>query len=261
MLKAGLVSVTFRTRSCAEIVSLASAAGLEGIEWAGDVHVPHGDLARAREIALMTEDAGLSVASYGSYYRTATEGSPPFGAVVDTAVALRAPVIRVWAGRIGSDGADAAYWARFASETERMALAARDAGLAIGYEYHPNTLTDTEESVRELLVRCPQENVGVYWQMPLGRTQEACVRGLRDVLPRLANLHVHWNVPDPRGPEGASERRPLEEGRSAWRRFLSVAAGARGDRWAMIEFVAGDSPEQLRLDASVLRELVAETAS
>ena len=69
MIYSGLVSVTFRALSPAEIVELVARAGLEGIEWGGDVHAPHGDVARARDVYRRTVDAGLAIPSYGSYYR------------------------------------------------------------------------------------------------------------------------------------------------------------------------------------------------
>jgi hypothetical protein len=47
MIRTGLVSVTFRQLSAEEIIKLVVCAGLEGIEWGGDIHVPHGDLKRS----------------------------------------------------------------------------------------------------------------------------------------------------------------------------------------------------------------------
>jgi hypothetical protein len=46
MIQTGLVSITFRQLSPPAIIDLVRQAGLEGIEWGGDVHVPHGDLGR-----------------------------------------------------------------------------------------------------------------------------------------------------------------------------------------------------------------------
>ena len=44
IIKSGLVSITFRELNPLEIIRLVSKAGLDGIEWGGDVHVPHGDI-------------------------------------------------------------------------------------------------------------------------------------------------------------------------------------------------------------------------
>lgn len=46
-----LTSVTFRRMKPEEILRVAARAGIEGIEWGGDVHVPAGDLAAAAACA------------------------------------------------------------------------------------------------------------------------------------------------------------------------------------------------------------------
>ena len=127
MIHPGLVSITFRKLSPAEIVALVRKAGLRGIEWGGDIHVPHGDIGRAREARALTEEAGLAVAAYGSYYRAGwseTNGLP-FKRVLDSAVELGAPTIRVWAGGKGSADVDeAGRWAVIEDLRRVAALAA-----------------------------------------------------------------------------------------------------------------------------------------
>jgi 3-dehydroshikimate dehydratase len=63
MIKTGLLSVTFRKLTVEEIVDLVCQAGLEAIEWGGDIHVPHGDPGKAQEVRSITEEAGLITAS------------------------------------------------------------------------------------------------------------------------------------------------------------------------------------------------------
>ena len=67
MIKSGLVSITFRQLNPQQIVDIAAGAGLSGIEWGGDVHVPHGDLECSRKTGQITQDAGLEVVAYGYY--------------------------------------------------------------------------------------------------------------------------------------------------------------------------------------------------
>ena len=104
MIKSGLCSVTFRKLPAAEVVELVVRAGLDGIEWGGDVHVLHGEIDLAREVGEMTLAKGLEIPSYGSYYRVAESEKQglTFDTVLQTAVALGAPLIRVWAGARGS---------------------------------------------------------------------------------------------------------------------------------------------------------------
>lgn len=67
-----LTSVTFRSLGVDQVIALAKEAGLDGIEWGGDIHVPMGDLSAARIAGEKTSAAGLSVLSYGSYYTLKT---------------------------------------------------------------------------------------------------------------------------------------------------------------------------------------------
>src|SRR6185312_7076115 len=95
--RTGLVSISFRALTVARIAGLAAANRLETIEWGGDVHVPHGDLAAAREARKISADAGVGISAYGSYYRAGAPAgkSPAFEAVLASAVELGAPSIRV----------------------------------------------------------------------------------------------------------------------------------------------------------------------
>ena len=143
MIKTGLTSVTFRKAQPLDIVRLVTQAGLAGIEWGGDIHVPHGDIARAQDVRQMTHDAGLEVSSYGSYYRVGCEDNPvPFEQVLDTALALQAPVIRTWAGDRGSKEASPAWWQQVSADAQRIAALSSKAGVRVAFEYHEETLTD-----------------------------------------------------------------------------------------------------------------------
>ena len=71
----GLVSISFRSNSVEEIAKAAQSAGLEAIEWGGDVHVPHGDIAAARRAAEISAKYGLKTVHYGSYYKIGYSGN------------------------------------------------------------------------------------------------------------------------------------------------------------------------------------------
>lgn len=245
MIHTGLVSVTFRKLAPRAIVDLVAEARLEGIEWGGDIHVPHGNLARAREVAAMTAAAGLRVAAYGSYYRVGEETDLAFEAVLDTAAALGAPLIRVWAGDRGSAAADAAFWERVVAESRRIGNLAAAAGKTVTFEYHGGTLTDTDAAARQLIQRVAHDRVRLYWQPRVGPSIQENLDSLRGVLPWLANVHVfHW------GPTHL-DRHPLTQGEDDWQRYLGVIAG--GDHAALLEFVRDDEPAQFLRDAATLR--------
>ena len=206
MVNTGLVSVTFRQLAPAAIVALVNRVGLDAIEWGGDVHVPHGDIRTAREVRQMTHDAGLEIPSYGSYYRVGSSEPVPFENVLETAVELGAPVIRVWAGIQGSDRADDATWARVIEDSHRIADLAQVAGLGIAYEYHGNTLTDTDAAASRLLAAVDHPAVGTYWQLREAVPLELQLLGLRAILPRLAHVHVQASQGGARAVGGDGDR-------------------------------------------------------
>ncbi len=252
MIRPGLVSVTFRGLPAEKIVPLAVRAGLGGIEWGGDAHVPHGDERAAASVAALSADAGLQVAAYGSYYRVGHQGEddvPEFAAVLASAAALGAPTIRVWAGRQGSAEADGAYRARVVDDSRRIGAAAAAAGRTVSYEYHRNTLTDTNDGALRLLREVDHPAVGTLWQPYVPDTVANNLAGLSGVLPWLRNIHVFAWAAD-------RTRLPLAAGRDEWASYLAAAQDGDRDRWALLEFVRDDDPEQLLADARMLHELL-----
>jgi 3-dehydroshikimate dehydratase len=250
MLVPGLVSVTFRHLSPSEIIDLAVRHRLPGIEWGGDVHVPPGDLDRAREVRQATEAAGLKIAAYGSYYRVgdSSNKAQPFEPVLASARALGAPLIRVWPGTRGSAEADADYHRQVEEDALRIANLASAEGVGIAYEFHGGTLTDTNESARDLLGHTEHPAISTLWQPPNGQSFDYCLEGLRAVLPRVSNVHAfHWWP-------SARERHPLAAGADRWQGYLEPLRTTGRDHFVLLEFVVDDDPANLADDAATLRE-------
>ena len=250
MIHPGLVSISFRKLTPEALVALVVQGGLKGIEWGGDVHVPHGDTARAEAVRKLTLDAGLSVAAYGSYYRAGEENEMTFEQVVQSAAALGAPTIRAWAGKRSPADADDADRAGVVAEARQMAEAAAAAGMTLSFEYHRKTLTETDAAARAFYCDVDHPAVRAYWQPPIDWTREQRLEGLRGVQSILSHLHVyHWRA--------GTERRPIAEGMDDWRAYLDVVRDDGRTHCALIEFVKDDAPEQFLADAAALRELTA----
>ncbi len=250
MFTPGLVSITFRKLSPREIVDLCVKAGVEAIEWGGDVHVPHGELETAKSVRALTEEAGLVISSYGSYYRVgeSEKDGLTFRSVLDTALELGSPLIRVWAGKRGSEKADDDYFAMVIDETRRIADLAATENVSIAHEFHANTLTDTNASTRLLLENANRDGVFSYWQPPAGSTVDYCLDGIQAVLPWLTVIHVfHWMKHD---------RLPLADGIESWNTYLSKIRESGRDHYALLEFVRNDDPEQFLQDAETLKEMI-----
>ena len=254
MITSGLVSITFRDLTPATIIDLVVQAGQRAIEWGGDIHVPHGDLARAKEVGQATRDAGLELASYGSYYRlghSAAEGLS-FAAVGDTACALGCPAVRVWAGKRSLADVDEPYRQQVTAEAADLARQAAAAGLDLVFEFHARTLTESLESALRLLNQVAEPNVYTLWQPRHGVEPVVNAHELRQLHPRVYYAHVfHW-WPDNK------HRQPLDGGREAWRLYLAALRDGGRPARAMLEYVAGNEPEAYLQDAMVLDDLLNE---
>lgn len=260
-MRPGLVSISFRAHLARSVAAAAASAGLECIEWGGDIHVPHGDIAAAREVAGMTADYGLSVSAYGSYLRLGArnvDGATVAGApetpshrqVLDTAAALGAPLVRVWPGWKGSGDTSQAERTAIVLEALELAEAAGQAGLKIAFEYHARTLTDTPDSARRLFAETRHPAVATLWQPTNGAEAEYCLDTLDIALPYLANVHVfHWGA-------DSSHRFALAEGDARWRRYIARIREAGKNPDCLLEFVPGDDITLLPREAESLRRLI-----
>ena len=248
MIKTGLTSVTFRRLPPGEIIALVAQAGLQGIEWGGDIHVPHGDLAVAVEVGRATRDAGLEVSSYGSYYRVGcADNSVPFEQILETAVKLGAPMIRVWAGDQGSDSTDPAGWERVLDDSLRICQMAEQAGVRLGFEYHEDTLTDTSASACRLMRKIGLQNFTSYWQPPVPANRSERLACLKDISPWLSYVHAFHH--------DSRKLRPFSRGESEWLAYMQHIRTLPGDRYCLIEFVAGDSRDQFLEDGKFLKSI------
>ncbi len=242
MRQTGLLSVTFRKLPAEKIIGLTSKAGLNGIEWGGDIHVLPGELKQAEKIGRATAGAGLINFAYGSYYRSNCEPEM----IAETAAALGVQWIRIWAGTSGS--------ADCPPEVRRQTVAylqklCRKCGndIQVAAEWHCRTLTDTAVSAKKLLDEVGEDNFFSCFQ----REDRPDPRkdNLNDLLSMPQNkiraIHVHYC----RG----GERLPLADGAEEWQELF---AHIPENIPALLEFVRDDSEEQFMADAGILKKLV-----
>jgi sugar phosphate isomerase/epimerase len=171
-----------------------------------------------------------------------------FEPILETAVELGAPTIRVWAGKRGSDASDAAYWAQVVEDSQHIAQLAAETGLTVAFEFHANTLTDTNTSAKSLLEAVSHPSIASYWQPPRGSALAYNLAGLDAVMPWLLHIHVfNWHVT-------TGERLPLADGAPVWACYLEKVASTGRDHFAMIEFVRDDAVASFEHDAATLKQ-------
>ncbi len=258
-MKTGLCSITFRRMGAEEVAALTQEVGLDAIEWGGDMHVPPGDVKAAESVRRIMKDACLETVAYGSYYRGVdADGQPvPFDPVLETAIMLGTDTIRVWAGHIGSDGADPGYRRTVIEQTRRAVEMAAAEGIRLGLEFHAGTLCDHHRASRSFLDAVDHPALYTYWQPEYWLPDvESRLRSLEKLGDRVSNLHVfNWRLAE----DGRNkvDRHPLEENRAEWQRYLEVPLAIDVPHYALIEYVPGDDPRWLASESATLRAMVA----
>jgi len=255
MIAPGLCSITFRSLTADDVIGVACRAGVEGIEWGADGHAPPGGGPTIAALGARGRDAGLEVVSYGSYLGMA----PPDGtdddavdAVLETAVALGSPMVRIWTEfGVTPTSADAER-RRVTERTAELVDRIAGHGLLTALEFHPATLTETAASATALIDALDRPGLRTHWQPDPALSPAAALGELSLVTPHLAHLHVFaW------GPEGIDDRQALVDGEPLWAPALALAdrdgAALPGRRYALCEYVRGDDPEQFAADVRTLR--------
>lgn len=247
----GLCSITFAEKKTKEIIEIAKEAGLETIEWWGKNHVPTGNTANAKEVKKMTEEAGLSVSSYGSYYKIGS--GDDFEEVIEAAKALDTKVIRVWAGEKGSEETTDEEFQSIIEESNQLARLAQKEDMSIHYEYHNGSLTDTPESAKRLMKNVDEPNIFMYWQPNESLSVEERAESLEFLGKWVTNVHVfHWT--------DFYNRFELSEGSDAWVAYIkALNEHAPHLNNYLFEFVKGDSPDQLVKDVQSFKSILAES--
>lgn len=238
----GLVSVTYRQLTPAEVIDACAGAGLSSVEWGSDIHVRETDPENARAVGEATRRAGLYVSSYGTYCRMG-QGTD-FTPYLDAAEALGAPILRLWAGVKGSAATSDEERAACVRDAQTYADMAAERGLKIAFEYHPNTLTDDSDSALRLMQEINRPNARLYWQPDFKKTRDELFRGLALALPYIEVLHVFTWLP-------SGEKRPLAEGHDFWTEVFRRIPGL-SDKKLLLEFVPGNDPAVLPREAQTL---------
>ncbi len=243
---AGLVSVSFRSLDVEKIIEITKNAGLDTIEWGGDVHVPAGDIKRAEEVARLTEAAGLCTYSYGSYYRVGASDPDDIFGVIWCAEELGTQIVRVWAYNKGSAEVSEAEYERAVADARRICRAAENITFCL--ECHNNTLTDNYASALKFLADVGCGNLKMYWQPNQDRTYEYNLEAARVLAPYCLCVHVFsWEE---------NEKFPLDYHAERWVEYAKIIRKKAPNAEFMLEFMHDDRAESLAGTADTLKKIL-----
>lgn len=249
MLIAGTTSVTFRKYGIRKVVALAGKAGLKGIEWGGDVHVPPTERTAIREAVSCTKGEGLRIFSYGSYY-SPTKQEDYLGEaekIFETCRLLDCSRARIWAGEKWRSEATDGEFSEFAERMRRVGELAERYGVTACFEHHQNTFCDSGKHALEALEAIGRKNVRSYWQpiQPAERDNLDCIDLLKEY---VETVHVyHWKGWD---------RYLLKEGKKSWEKYLDAFREEPREIPCLLEFTKDDSEENFFKDASCLLSMI-----
>jgi len=207
-----------------------------------------------RVLAMRCHDAAVACPSYGTYFFAGHSDPGEFDPILETAEALGASLLRVWAPFGVLPGAASTERDRIADALRDCADRAARRGIRVATEFHPGTLTQTAAGALDLL-GVSGDAVLTYWQPRPGEDSDRSLPELDAVLPRLAHLHVlSWSPT-------ANDRQPRSHFESMWRAALRAAAHTPVQlrpRCAYLEFVPDDAPAAFERDAADLLRWIEE---
>ena len=232
----GLVSISFRSKTVEEVARAAKDAGLEAIEWGGDVHAPHGNISAAKIAREISEKYGLRVAHYGSYYKMGYSDPALFDDVLASARELGAPIIRVWAGLgIHPDTLPSEDYERIVKDARRICDMAGD--IIIATECHSDSITEHYTYAVKFFEDVDRKNLKTFWQPNQHHGFEYDILAAKALLPYVVGVHVfNWEGDKP-------EKYPLMQNVEKWRAYMEILK--EKDLNYMLEFMPDDRIESL----------------
>lgn len=240
----GLVSISFRPHSPEDILDAMKRAGLTHIEWGSDVHAPAKDLARVKAIAELTKASGMTVSSYGTYFRLGVTPLSELPDYIAAAKLLGTDILRLWCGSKSGESMTDAEREALIEECRAAARMAEMTEVVLCMECHRATFTERTEDSLYLMQAVSSPAFRMYYQPHQWKTVEENLRMAKALAPYTEVIHVfEWK---------GSDRFPLSDGIEVWRTYLSAFDGQP----LLLEFMPDDRIESLCAEADALRRIV-----
>ena len=187
--KLGLCSVTFRKKSVREVVEIATKAGIDYIEWGGDVHVK--TMEDARTVKALCNDAGIKISSYGSYFNSSESDCEKWTKICQIAKEMNASSVRIWLGRKNSEETSRDEFLALLENTKTMCGIAAEYGLLVCPECHDNTFNNNTDAFLHFSKELQKDNFRTYFQSRYFRMEYDLDR-IDRTFNFIENVHVSY---------------------------------------------------------------------
>lgn len=190
-MKIGFTTTTFRQiKDLRKIVSLASDAEIDCIEWGGDIHIKNEYEAKlAKDIC---NEHNISVSSYASYYRIGSNDKVEQKRICEIAQILGASSVRVWLGKKDSEKTDRETYLSLVSDAKSFCETASDFGLIVCPECHDNTFNNNTDAFLKIYDDIACDNFKTYFQSRYKKLEYDLER-IERTLPYIESVHISFS--------------------------------------------------------------------
>lgn len=238
-MKVGLCTIARKDDPVEDVLSVAAAAGYDGVEIWGRDHVGDRSSGRLASIREAAADRDLDIPVYGSYLRPGTSDyEERVESELDAASELGASLIRVWAGDQEYEEFTHAHWNGVVEDLRDLSDRAAERDLEVTVERHAGTLTNACDGARLLIEAVDRENVRLNWQPRFDLPAEEILASARELAPLSNNVHLQ-GAPEPGDPW--PEQAPLDEAYFDVPAVLEAFEDAGFDGYVEVEFVTDES--------------------
>lgn len=243
--KLGVASVTFRNKTLEEVVEIAKNAGVSFIEWGADVHVK--TLADARKAKKLCDENGITVSSYGSYYRVGNNDADGWKKICENAREMGASSVRVWLGNKDSEKTDAQEYENLLSDLRDMCVVAKEHGLLVCPECHDNTFNNNTDAFLKIRNDLGADNFKTYFQSRYFRFDYDIDR-IERTFDYIENVHVSYR-------DLKKEQRFRKKDRAYLDKLLLKLDEKGFDGIVLVEFTKGSKEKNFLKDIKKLNAI------
>lgn len=251
-MKLGLCTIAFQEKPLEEVIDIAADYGFDGIEiWGKPPHMPvEYDETYIKNIKDKAQQKELAISAFGSYVDPLMHfHQKHFEEAFNIAQVLGTDLIRIWSGGGPSKSISPADKRLILFRLVGLSQWANFRSIKLGLEMHNNHLTDTVDSILEIIENTNIPSLKTYYQ-PLARYDaDEPHTAAQQLVPHIVNVHAQ-NF-DENGKACA-----IADGVVDYSRIIETLNGADYDGYIQVEFVHGDNKmEALQRDRDYLASL------
>ena len=243
--KLGLCSVTFRKKSAEEVVRIAKQAGIDYIEWGGDIHVK--SVEDACKVKSLCDNAGIKISSYGSYFNSMDYDEAQWTEICEIASKMGASSVRIWLGKKDSEETSDSEYLTLLENTKKMCDIAAEYSLLVCPECHDNTFNNNTDSFLRMKNDLQSDNFKTYFQSRYCRMEYDLDR-IERTFDFIENVHVSYR-------DLKKEQMFKKKDKQYIDKLLAGLESKGFDGIVMVEFVDLDSEDAFYKDVQKLSAL------